>query len=222
MTKIIDKYYENRKLHADEIFEYLEESIGEDLFKAYLGDSRAQFKVGTDKKDAKWMLKSAENGNSAAQNTIGVWYNLGRNGVIKNIEIAKEWYFESIKSNYPTAFSNIAHLYKDGLGFDKDVDMAIEYYEKSIELGCARGSYYLGMMYYKGEGVEADIEKAFKLFEKSAEKGFGDAMYRLSIMYAKGDHVAKDIKTSFEYLLKASEKDSELAKNKLAQLTDDF
>ena len=110
MTEIIDKYYENRKHHADEIFEYLEESINENLFKAYLGDKKYQYRIGIEKKDPEWLLKAAENGHVLAQNTIGVWYNKGINGLEKNIEVAKKWYFKAIAGDDRTACSNIGHL----------------------------------------------------------------------------------------------------------------
>ena len=223
MTEIIDKYYENRKLHADEIFEYFEESMGKDLFKAYLGDKMSQFNIGTELKSIEWMIKSAEQGYSIAQNNLGTWYHNGTNGTVKDYDEAKKWYFKAIEDHeYPTSYSNIGILYRDGLTFDKDIDMAIEYLEKSVELGCAHGNYNLGKIYHDGNQVPTDYEKAFKLFSKAVELDNSDSLYKLSIMYAKGQYVEKDPKKSFEYLLEAVEKGCKLAKDKLEKINNDL
>lgn len=225
MTEIIDKYYDNRKEHADEIFVHLEKEMGEVLFKAYLGDAASQYKIGDDTKDIKWLEKAAAQGYKRAQNTLGTWYHNASNGICRNYEKAKEWYFKAIEGDkpYATAYNNIGKLYENGTGFDKDIYMAIENYEKAIELGCSHADRNLGKIYFYGnDEIENDYEKAFQLLTKATEAGDAEAPYYLSIMYAKGYHVEKDIKKSLENLMISKERDHPKAQEKLDKFYNEF
>jgi TPR repeat protein len=55
------------------------------------------------------VLQSAENGNTASQNMIGVAYRDG-DGTEKNTDKAKDWFFKAAHQNDPKAQSNLAHL----------------------------------------------------------------------------------------------------------------
>lgn len=72
----------------------------------FLGDSL----IMPDRKKAfPFVLKSAEAGDAASQNMVGVAYRDG-DGTEKNIDKAKEWFLKAAQQNDPKAQSNLGHL----------------------------------------------------------------------------------------------------------------
>ena len=80
-------------------------------------------------KAATWMLKSAEQGNAAAQNIVGDMYYQGK-GFLLNTRRAFQWYEKSASQGYAEAYCNLGDLYYRGYGTKKDYVKAKENFER--------------------------------------------------------------------------------------------
>ena len=85
--------------------------------KAIAGNAGARYRLGVrhmersqDVAAFKWLTKSAEAGNGAAQNAIGMMYELGR-GVSKDYEAAARWYQKAAVGGFADSAVNLGNLY---------------------------------------------------------------------------------------------------------------
>ncbi|CAB5350633.1 unnamed protein product [Rhizophagus irregularis] len=106
-------------------------------------------------------LKSAENGNTQAQNNLGNCYQYGI-GTDKDEKQAFAWYLKAAQSGYTQAQYDLAICYKNGLGTEKDEKQAFEWYLKAAENGDARAQNDLAICYQNGIGTDKDVSKAFE------------------------------------------------------------
>ncbi len=114
-------------------------------------------------KDYAKLLVLASQGDSNAQNSIGVIQEK-----LGNYDIAVSYYEESVKLDNEAAQYNLAVLYDEGKFIKQDYNKAFELYKKSVDKGYPYAENNLAMMYYRGKGITQDYNKAFELLEKSA------------------------------------------------------
>lgn len=122
--------------------------------------------------------KSAELGNSNAQNNLGYCYFTGH-GVDRDYKEAINWYEKAAKNNHRDALNSLGRCYEAGLGVDADAKKAFSYYEKAANEDYALGEYNLGRCYEDGIGVEKDLNKAMELYKKSAKEGYEKSKVKL-------------------------------------------
>ena len=149
-------------------------------------------------KDYAKLLVLASQGDSNAQNSIGVIQEK-----LGNYDIAVSYYEESVKLDNEAAQYNLAVLYDEGKFIKQDYNKDFELYKKSADKGYPYAENNLAMMYYRGKGITQDYNKAFELLEKSANQGNTKAQFNLGIMYANGQGVIQDKKRAKEYFGKA-------------------
>ena len=148
--------------------------------------------------------KSAEQGNSDAQNGLGWMYRNGY-GVEQDYVKAVEWYRKSAEQGNAAGQNNLGYMYEHGYGVEQDYVKAVEWYRKSAEQGNARGQNNLGYMYRNGYGVEQDYGKAVEWYRKSAEQGDAYGQYNLGAMYEYGVGVTQDDVKAVEWYRKSAE-----------------
>ncbi len=85
-----------------------------------------------------WLLMSAEGGNAAAQDAIGLMYELGR-GVAKNETEAARWYEKSAEQGFPDGEVNLGYLLALGKGVKRDYGKAAEWFRHAAEGGYLEG-----------------------------------------------------------------------------------
>lgn len=85
-----------------------------------------------------WLLASAEGGNAAAQDAIGLMYELGR-GVAKNEGEAARWYEKSAEQAFPDGEVNLGYLLALGRGVKRDYGKAAEWFRRAAEEGYLEG-----------------------------------------------------------------------------------
>jgi TPR repeat protein len=140
-----------------------------------------------------WFKKSAGQGNSKAQNYLGlIYYKQG-------ININKREY--NNKNLLDICAESINDLY---------IRMAKYWLEKSAEQHNSDAEFNLGIIYYEASKLEKNCKKAFQLFEKSALQGNSDAQFYLAKMYQYGDWGKPDIEKSKYWYLKAIESDENI------------
>ena len=95
--------------------------------------------------------KNAENGDSTAQNLLGVVYENGYLGQNEDIENAITWYKKSAENGNGIAENNIGNLYYRGQGVEKNDELAYEFYNKSMQKKVPEAINSIGLMYFKNK-----------------------------------------------------------------------
>lgn len=87
------------------------------------------------------LQKTAEGGDAAARNKLGVFYEIGL-GVEQDYREALKWFRLSAGQGYAEAQLNLGQMYEDGRGVTKNTGTALEWYKKAcdngLECGCRR------------------------------------------------------------------------------------
>jgi TPR repeat protein len=109
--------------------------------RAIAGSATARYRLGVlhmersdDAAGLKWLMKSAEAGNAAAQDAIGMMYELGR-GVSKDYDEAAKWYQKAAGRGFVNSAVNLGNLYALGRGVSKDYDEAAKWLEHAAAHG---------------------------------------------------------------------------------------
>ena len=134
------------------------------------------------------LRKKAENGNAAAQTTLGIMYFTGQaiskdaSGKVLSTDPAKAaaWFHRAALQGNSDAQYNLGLMYLMGQGgLTKDSVKAVEFFLEAALQGNADAQNNLGVMYHMGEGVEQDNSEAKKWYAKSAAQGHVDAQTNL-------------------------------------------
>jgi TPR repeat protein len=133
---------------------------------------------------AKELRKLAEEGNTTAQNGIGLLYREGA-GVPQNYGQAKEWFEEAAKQGHAEAQVNLGTLYLHGDGPPQSAQMALFWYRRAAEQGDAQAFAKLGLMYEQGQGVPQDFIQAHMWFHLAAANGEENSAERRDILAIK-------------------------------------
>ncbi len=80
-------------------------------------------------------LKNAEQGNSEAQNKIGIMYYTGT-GVTKDFGRAAYWFERAAEQGHANAQYNLGVMYDKGQGVAQNKKKAGYWYKKAAEKGC--------------------------------------------------------------------------------------
>ncbi|BBM87217.1 trypsin-like peptidase domain-containing protein [Candidatus Uabimicrobium amorphum] len=144
---------------------------------------------------------------------IGQIYLHGIQNHHKNFREAKKWIWKAAHKGIAAAQTELALMFKDGLGVGVDHKEALLWLTKAAEQDFAKAHYYLGHMYRGGMGVEKDFKMARKYFEKATENNDADAMVLLGIMYDRGEGMEQDVNKALKFYGKAAELNSTTAMN---------
>lgn len=82
--------------------------------------------------------KLAEQGNSAAQFDIGLFYHKGIE-VGQDDAKAAEWYLKAANQGHAYAQNNLGHIYAKGLGVQQDIAAAKEWFGRACDNGSQEG-----------------------------------------------------------------------------------
>ncbi len=113
---------------------------------------------------------SAENGDVAAQNRLGMKYYHGKEVTQDNAE-AMKWFRKAAEKGHAKAQYHLGTMYADGLGTMKDSKEAVKWYLAAAGQGDALSQYDLGMMYYDGKDVERNYVAAYAWWHIAAYNG---------------------------------------------------
>lgn len=117
------------------------------------------------------LTTQAENGNAAAQFTLGNRYLNGEDVKQDNFE-ALRWFTLAAESDNANAQYNIAVMYLNGLGVVKDPAQAVTWFVRAAENGDPPSQYTLAVMLFNGQlGVPQDVPQAYKWFTLAGAAG---------------------------------------------------
>ncbi|MBE6188479.1 MAG: PEGA domain-containing protein [Rikenellaceae bacterium] len=157
-----------------------------------------------DKKDyasaVEYYRKAAEQGNAAAQNRLGICYNIGL-GVGKDSNEAIKWYRKAAEQGNAVAQNNMGNYYNERQNYTE----AARWYRKAAEQGQIAAQDSLAELYYNGRGVAKDYAEAVKWFRKAAEQGAVGSQYQLGNCYYFGYGVTQSYAEAVKWYRKAAE-----------------
>ncbi len=133
------------------------------------------------KESISYFQKSAEMGNSMAQNWLGYIYK--QETQVFNPFKSFYWFSKSAEQNDNYGMRNLAELYFDGIGNAKDLALSYDWFLKSAENEDVKSMSWLGYMNHYGYGVEKNIEKAREWYKKASDLGDLYSSYNLGLTY---------------------------------------
>lgn len=108
-----------------------------------------------------WYKLSAKQGNSDAQNQLGVCLSTGT-GVRRDLKQAMFWTKQALSHGDPTAAHNLATIYRDMGKYSK----AFEFYSRAVAMGDIDSLLEVGLSLYYGIGTKQDQKAACKCFQR--------------------------------------------------------
>lgn len=136
--------------------------------------------------------KIARDGYWAAYLEIGNIYEIGGDGVERNLDEAVAWYWKSIEHmDEPKAHLALARVYMRRKVSDEELRLA--HYHLSLLPDEPGALFGLGMLYDFGWGVDQDRRLAIEYYQKALNQGHVMAMRRYSILMIKSGRLLKGI-----------------------------
>jgi TPR repeat protein len=110
--------------------------------------------------DFKETLRKAEQGDVAAQTTLGECYINGE-GISQNFSQGFFWFQKAALAGDPNAQSELGNCYTKGFGVDKNEQLGVYWRTKAAKQGNGYAQYNLGINLMYGEGVAKDEIEAY-------------------------------------------------------------
>ena len=157
---------------------------------------------------------------ASALGFIGLIYENGGFGVVKNIAEAVQWYGLSAGVGDHFSQYRLGLLYLDGGGtaVRQDFKRALTLFELSAKQGYSPAQTAIGDSYYFGDGVKQDLAQAAYWYQLAADQGEVIAQTALGVMYVKGEGVTRDYAKALQLLVQAANKDDAVAINTIGAI----
>ena len=146
------------------------------------------------------LRRQAEQGEAAAQYSLGLRYTIGVGSVPQDYQEAVKWFRMAAAQGHAGAQRNLGSSYFMGEGVPQDYQEAVKWYRMAAEQGHAEAQHSLGFAYRTGEGVPQDYQEAVKWFRMAAAQGHAGAQRSLGVMYANGQGVPQDFVQAHKWL----------------------
>lgn len=161
-----------------------------------------------------WFQQAARQGHAGAQKIVGDFYYYGRNGLVRNVSLARSWYTKAVNQNDIEALYQLGVTYED----EKDFFQAMMWYAEPVKQGYAPALHRLGVIYENGLCFAADIARALGLYKQAAEQGCLEAQLCLASCYHHGKGVSKNLTQAMVLYQKAIDQGSHEAQVSLAEI----
>jgi TPR repeat protein len=152
------------------------------------------------------ILAAANRGDSTAENTLGVDYAEGSDGLPHDDTQAVEWYKKSAAQGNPRGETNLGDMYLYGRGgLTINYVLAVSWYLKAAQQNFPDAQFRLGALYERGIGTQKDVAQAVQLYRSAANQGHAEAQNQLGYLYAVGDDgVDQDYKQALAWFQKSA------------------
>lgn len=158
---------------------------------------------------------AANQGNSNAQNHLGICYEYGI-GVDKDIKQAIKYYTLAADQKNDYGNYNLGRCYENGIGgVVKDIKQAVKYYTLAANDDNAYGQNNLGRCCQYGIGTTKDEKRAFEYFTLSANKNHDVSQFNLANCYRNGIGTTRDYDKAIEFYTRSANNGFSAAKDVL-------
>lgn len=134
---------------------------------------------------AKWLEKSAVQGNAYAENELGDMY-LDGLGVAQSPSLAVDWWEKAGRRGNVNAELKLGKALLEGKIVPRDTERGRNWLERAADEGNAEAQYLLGKMYLDGQWVQPDPNHAKTLLERAALNGYESAVKLLHTIESFG------------------------------------
>ena len=124
--------------------------------------------------------KAADQGFMAAQESLGIFSEMGIGMEKPAPTEAIDWYTKAAKQGSLDAATNIALMYADGIGIPKDPAQAHTWFRQAADGGDATAQYNLALIYRNGKGVPQDQKEAARWLTAAADQNLVPAIIDLA------------------------------------------
>jgi len=161
------------------------------------------------------LIRSAEKGDAAACNNLGVNYMNGQ-GVKKDYEKAFYWFRKAADKGLARGQYNLGRCYWYGWGGMPDQEIAVIFLRRAAEQGHGRAQFFIGWCYDHAQGgVKQDLPEAVKWYRKAAEQDVREAQVNLGMCCQEGRGMAQDLEEGAKWFRRAAEAKFVPARNSL-------
>jgi TPR repeat protein len=157
----------------------------------------------------------AEGGDADSELWLAACYELGIDGLPKDITEAMKWYRKAAEHDNALAQTCIGLSYFDGSNVPKDHGEAVKWFRKAAQHGEAQSEWMLGRCYLNGWGVIKDEAQAVKWTQKSAKQNYPAAQHLLGACYVDALGIAKNEFEGVKWYRKAAEQNYAAAQRSL-------
>ncbi|PPK49086.1 tetratricopeptide repeat protein [Marinobacter persicus] len=157
-------------------------------------------------------LAKAKSGDMKAQYLVGAayLYGLEDEDVEVDEKMGRFWLQKSADQGAAEAYSELARIYRYGIGVERDASKWEKYLIEAAERGMLSRQTDLMKLYRDGSpemGVEKNEQKYIYWLKKEAEAGAPISIYNLAWSYREGRGIEQDIDKAFEWIMKGVQKD---------------
>lgn len=160
-----------------------------------------------------WAKKSAEQGNSDAQNLLSTMYEKGQGTAKDQAEAVRLTQLSADQDN-KFAQNNMGNIYAFGKGLPQDDKKAFEWYLKSAMQNYKIAQFNIATIYNDGLGIEKNTTEALEWAKKSAEQGFPNAQTLLGNIYC----AMRNYDLGLSWYMKAAEQNDAIALNNIGDM----
>lgn len=133
-----------------------------------------------DEEALRLLHKAADQGFMPAQESLGIFSEMGIGMPQPAPAEALEWYTKAAKQGSLDAATNIALMYSDGIGIPKDPTQAVTWFRQAAEGGDPTAQYNLALIYGKGKGVPQDQKESMRWLTAAADHNLVPAILDLA------------------------------------------
>ena len=171
------------------------------------GDTLATNQLTEETEAVKLFRLEAKKNQPYACHVLGMCYEHGYEGVVKDEKEAVNYYRLAAESGCDEAQLNLGFCYLEGIGVQKDTQLALEYFNKSATAGNESAQFNLGICYLKGlGGIEPNQVLAGKWIQSAANSGHTVAKFILGGMYLQGSSgFQRDDKSGIRWIHSAAQ-----------------
>jgi len=186
--------------------------------RLHVDNPKGVTKRGADDDVLQYYEHSALKGSVDAQLTLGHLHFHGARGLPADVDKAFHFYSKAAAAAEPAAFSQLGHMYAQGIGVKQDNLTALEYFRKGAAKDHPASQNGLGYMFMHGYGVDRNYKKAAEYFKAAAERGNADSQFNLGAMHIGGMGLKKAYDKALHYFTLSAHQGHTLALYNLAQM----
>ena len=167
--------------------ELTDEKAGRDVLCAFCREPTPDEGPHGNKKELA-QLRSVDAGDAEAHYALGLMYDFGSHGLLRNPRRAVSLWEKGAKLGSVEAHHNLGCAYYHGDGIEKDMEKALYHYQVAAIGGHYRARHNLGC----DEHEEGNMDRSLKQWMISAKMGWEDSLKNIQRMYAEGDATKDD------------------------------
>ncbi len=168
-------------------------------------------------KAEKWAQKSALQGYTAGETTLGILYLAGW-GVPQNYAATLNWFHVAAAQGYAQADLELGILHQRGWGVPRDYAVATKWFRIAAGKGNPVAQFDLGRQYRNGLGVQQNYRKAVVWYRRAAMQGCAAGESGLGDMFEQGRGGPHDYAKALYWYRKAAARGNADAENGIGVL----